>query len=454
VRPRLLIAAMVLLLAVGGSSSAESNSPAIAAGGEHTCAIVSGSAKCWGDNEDGALGDTTIKDHHSPVAVSGLPGGVQAIVTGAYHTCALAGGGVWCWGDNEYGQLGDGTHTASSSPTAVPGLGSGVQALSASFHTCALLTGGALVCWGDNKFGELGDGTTAEGLAPTPVSGLSSGVEAVTAGIQHSCALVNGGVECWGDNEVGQVGDGTTTERHKPVRVSGLSSGVKAITAGLAHSCALLDSGAVKCWGYNHEGELGDGTETTRAKPVTVTGLPPGGARAIAAGSEQTCAILSSTGGVQCWGGFSDEPEDVQGLHSGVQAITAGGTDVDEFICALLQNGKIKCWGDNTHGQLGDGTTATRDNPVSVLGLASGANVLSVLVHGRGTVTGTGIRCTSECGYERVQHSSITLKASHAKRWIFKKWSGACSGTKTTCTLSLGANVTAVATFAKKRKRS
>jgi alpha-tubulin suppressor-like RCC1 family protein len=444
------VVGVLLVLAVGGSSSAESTSPAIAAGGEHTCAIVSGGAKCWGDNEDGALGDATIKEHHSPVAVSSLPGGTQAIAAGAYHTCALAGGAVECWGDNEYGQLGDGTNTASSSPTTVSGLGSGVQALSASFHTCALLGSGALECWGDNKYGELGDGTKTERLVPTPVSGLSGGVQAVTAGIQHTCALVNGGVRCWGDNQVGQIGDGTTTERHTPVSVSGLSSGVKAITAGLGHTCALLDSGAVKCWGYNHEGELGDGTETTRLKPVTVAGLQPGGARVIAAGSEQTCAILSSTGGVQCWGGFSDEPEDVTGLGSGVQAITAGGTDVDEFICALLSNGKIKCWGDNTHGQLGDGTTATRDNPVSVLGLGSGVNVLTVLVRGRGTVTGTGIRCTSECGFERAQRTSIALKASHAKGWIFKKWTGACSGTKTTCTLSLGTNVTAVARFGKK----
>src|SRR5262249_43481543 len=248
---------------------------------------------------------------------------------------------------------------------------SGVKALAASFHTCALLSRGALECWGYNKFGEVGDGTTTDRLVPTPVSGLSSGVQAVAAGSQHTCALVSGGVECWGDNQVGQVGDGTTKERHTPVPVFGLSSGVKAITAGLGHACALLDGGAVKCWGYNHEGELGDGTETTRTKPVTVAGLPPGGARAIAAGSEQTCAILSSTGGVQCWGGFSDEPEDVTGLKSGVLAIATGGTDVDEFICALLDAGKIKCWGDNTNGELGDGTTATRDDPVSVLGLGS-----------------------------------------------------------------------------------
>src|SRR5262249_18444243 len=133
------VGAALLVLAVGGSSAADSTSPSITAGGEHTCAVVSGLIKCWGDNEEGQLGDGTIVERHSPVPVSGLSGEPEMLTAGYFHTCALIAGGVQCWGDNEDGQLGDGSNTQSSSPTPVYGLGSGVKALAASFHTCALL---------------------------------------------------------------------------------------------------------------------------------------------------------------------------------------------------------------------------------------------------------------------------------------------------------------------------
>ena len=201
----------------------------------------------------------------------------QQPAVGGSLSCALrAGGAVKCWGRNEYGQLGDGTTSEGSVvPVGVSGLGSGVQAVSSGYnHACALLAGGAIKCWGHNQQGQLGDGTTTSRSVPVGVSGLGSGVLTVSSGGHQSCALLAGGaVKCWGDNQYGQLGDGTTTSQSVPVGVSGLGSGVQAVSVGNNHSCALLAGGAVKCWGYNQYGELGDGTTVSRAVPVGVSGI-------------------------------------------------------------------------------------------------------------------------------------------------------------------------------------
>ena len=153
-----------------------------------------------------------------------------------------------------------------------------ISKVTGMYHSCALLSSGAVKCWGNNSSGQLGDGTMpTPRTTPVDVSGLSSGVTAITAGYLHTCALLStGAVKCWGQNGYGQIGDGTTTTpRTTPVDVSGLSSGVIAISAGYYHSCALLSSGAVKCWGYNPYGQIGDGTTTTpRTTPVDVLGIP------------------------------------------------------------------------------------------------------------------------------------------------------------------------------------
>jgi alpha-tubulin suppressor-like RCC1 family protein len=361
---------------------------AIAAGGYHTCALVAGGGvKCWGMNDDGQLGDSTTTDRSTPVDVVGLTSGVTAIVAGDSHTCALlSDGGVKCWGYNDYGQLGNGTTTHSSTPVDVVGLASGVTAIAAGgLHTCAIAPGGGVRCWGNDYFGQLGDGTTTHSSTPVDVVGLDQGVTVIAAGFGHTCALTSGGgAKCWGGNGAGQLGDGTTYQSNTPVDVVGLVSGVTAIAGGGGHTCALAGAGRAKCWGGNGDGALGDGTTTQRSTPVDIVGLGSGVA-ALAAGYEHTCALVSG-GGVKCWGKNtegqlgnntaqnSSTPVDVVGLGSGVAAIVAGYV----HTCALTSGGGVKCWGWNPYGQLGDGTTNPSSTPVDVVGLASGGTAIAV----------------------------------------------------------------------------
>ena len=140
--------------------------------------------------------------------------------------------------------------------------------------------GGGVKCWGRNNSGQLGDGTTINRTTPADVSGLASGVTAVAAGNEHTCAVMDaghgGGVKCWGYNRYGQLGDGTKTDRTTPVDVNGLTSGGTAVAAGWYHTCAVMDAGhggGVKCWGVNGNGQLGDGTTTSRSTPAEVSGF-------------------------------------------------------------------------------------------------------------------------------------------------------------------------------------
>ena len=261
-----------------------------------------------------------------PVDVVGLTSGVASVDAGQEHTCAVTtAGGAKCWGRNTFGQLGDTTTDDSSVPVDVEGLTSGVAAIAAGWgHSCAITDAGALKCWGKNDYGQLGDGTLRDHRHPVDVVGLSSGVVAVSLGTEHTCALTDdGAVKCWGYNQHGTVGDGTLQFRRVPRDVVGLSSGVASIVAGGNHSCAVTDAGAVKCWGYNQHGQLGNGTRHQSRVPV-----------------------------------------DVVGLSSGMTAVSAGFA----HTCASTFEGEIRCWGQNQYGPLGDGTKHDRRQPVDVIG--------------------------------------------------------------------------------------
>ena len=223
---------------------------AIEAGYRYTAALTAdATVKAWGV---GPLGNESSLQVSTPIDVLVAPGGVPltgvtAIAGGSFHACALtSGGGVKCWGDNNNGRLGDGTTIARltpvdvlTSPGGVPL--SGVVAIAVeNSHTCALTDAGAVKCWGANTDGQLGDDTTVAKHTPVDASGLSATNTSITAGLYHTCAVTSAsGAKCWGSNYYGQLGVKSTVKRLTPVNVSGLATGVADVTAGGYFTCAF-----------------------------------------------------------------------------------------------------------------------------------------------------------------------------------------------------------------------
>lgn len=358
-----------------------SSTPGITAGGYHTCAVYKTEVfKCWGRTNHGQVGNAIISDDApvlAPTEISGIPAGISALALGEYHSCILLVDGiVQCWGLNDEGQLGDGGTSDQARPVDVQSL-SDVSALAAgSSHTCALVSGG-VKCWGGNSRGQLGDGTTDSRSSPTNVSDLSSGVTSISAGYDHTCArLDSGAVKCWGANTSGQLGDGTQgTDRLTPVSVSGISSGTTFISVGRGHTCAVV-SGAAKCWGDNYYGQLGNGESGSGQSspiPVSVSDLTSGVA-SIVAGGGHTCGILDS-GALKCWGNnFDGQVGDgtVAGAHTTATDVIDLSTGVSsvtlgsDHTCVMVSDQTFRCWGLNLYGQIGNSTVADSSQPQEV----------------------------------------------------------------------------------------
>ncbi|HUR95622.1 MAG TPA: hypothetical protein VMY76_13620 [Gemmatimonadales bacterium] len=309
----------------------------VSAGVAHTCGVTPADRIfCWGENTRGQLGDGTRAAHLMPVRVSGALE-FREVVTGTGHTCAIASDeAAYCWGDDGLGQLGIGSAgEARPTPTAVAG-GLHFRHLTAgSIHTCGVTTSDRIYCWGSNAAGQLGDGTrTNRASAVAVASGLS--FQQVAAGTGHTCGVTLEKLAyCWGDNSFGAVGDGTSgNERLSPVAVAG-GFRFRQVDGGMWHTCGITASDNIKCWGRNDSGQLGNGTTATRLTPSAVAG--PGLAfRQISGGAAYTCGVITDDTGY--------------------------------------------CWGGNSEGELGDGTTTRRLVPVPLGRESSGPPPASVAV--------------------------------------------------------------------------
>ncbi|MEM7128643.1 MAG: Ig-like domain-containing protein [Chloroflexota bacterium] len=383
----------------------------VSAGSSHTCSLSYwGTVRCWGANYSGQLG-TFGYIENSPTSVNVLtPHAYSALAVGTSHTCGLTTlGYVKCWGNNYNGQLGNNSFTSSETPKSVIGLYSNIISISAGEkYSCALTSGGGVKCWGTQK---RSNGWFRPGSRlPQDISGLTDGVVAITSGKNHTCALTTEGrVKCWGQPgpKLGSSSYSSYT-LSRPVDVGELSS-VIAIAAGGYHTCALTNSGGVKCWGSNYSGQLGNGTNKGSATPVNVTGLQSGVIAITAAGSH-TCA-LTSNHGVKCWGYNSNGqlgdgtsqarnmPTDVVGIISSVDTISAG----DRHTCALTNSGEAKCWGKNNNGQLGDGSFIEQKTPVDVGGLTVGLVSISAGgAHTCGVTSNGGLLCWGFNGFGQL----------------------------------------------------
>ena len=411
----------------------------VAVGANAACAIVTGGhVDCWGANPGGLLGtgsgSTTGCDGYcTPTAhqVTDLDGVISLAVGNEFACALLQSGAVDCWGANNYGQLGSGADTngpescvgagndlpCSPVPVAVKGVHDAVSLAAGPVDACAVIRSGAVYCWGAATAGALGD-ASANGAgvcsvaaqaaqcssSPVPVFGLGDAT-AVSVGSLGACALVHGGrVVCWGNDASAQLGDGVTTGPQtcmnagssqpcsmEPVLVRGLAHAT-AITVGSTDACALLRGGTIDCWGDDSAGALGDdgagstarcGPQATACADHAVRVDLRGRASLVAAGQEDTCALLAG-GRADCWGtdangelGDRDQavlsncvgtdqradqpcartPVPVSGLTH-LKAISVGYGSA----CAVGAGGSVSCWGSNDTGQLGSGgDTGPRD---------------------------------------------------------------------------------------------
>jgi alpha-tubulin suppressor-like RCC1 family protein len=342
----------------------------------------------------------------------------SSVTAGGSESCATSTTGrVLCWGDNYRGALGIGTAVGpetcdvgwspdcSRTPVVTTGITEASQTAVDTFpNACAVLGGGEVKCWGAGIEGDLGNGTLTESEpTPTTVSELST-VTALGAGEGRICALLSGGsVSCWG---------GYPYYFDTPTAISGITTAV-----AISERCAVLSSGTIDCWGSNYLGSLGSGENENDLiwpeTPVQVYGIT--NAKAVSISNFEGCALLTG-GTVRCWGrntagqlgdGTSTGPEKCEGIAKvcsaspvAVEGITnATAVSVgDEDACALLSTGSIDCWGNNEYGQLGDGTTnESVDTPTQVHGITD-ATEISV---GPGydacaLLTGGGVECWGE----------------------------------------------------------
>lgn len=336
-----------------------------------SCAVIEGLPYCWGENNEGQIGDGTTISRVSPRAVSTLTDVVQISTSGS-HTCAVvAGGQLWCWGYNSMGEVGGEIWTNVEEPRRFDAVSEVRSVQCGSHFTCVNRSDGSVWCWGEGNHGRLGHGTEEDRTEPVEVVDLS-GVVGLSAGDARACAWTEEDqVFCWGSNSFSTIDD-SGQDHFIPVDIPDLEGlGVRDIALGRDHSCALTDDGETLCWGANDCGQLGIGVYSYAvANPETVLGL--GRITAISSDYNHTCALDEDRRGF-CWGegtrgellGSEEEcvnlPLEIPELFD-LTGIVAGWHN----SCTWTELGELWCWGANNYGMLGVGDSEDRAEATQV----------------------------------------------------------------------------------------
>jgi alpha-tubulin suppressor-like RCC1 family protein len=336
------------------------------AGLEASCGLTSDSrAYCWGYNGQGQLGDGTTTDRSTPVAVVG---GLhfRQLSAGFGASCGVTTDHrAYCWGDNRFGELGDGTTTSSPKPVAVGGAHTFSEVRTNFNRTCGLsYPDGRAYCWGFNDEGQLGNGTrdNLPHSTPIPVQG-SLTFNRITTGDRHTCGVTTGHkVYCWGLNTYGQLGDGTDVWRRQTPHLVAGGLSFAWVDAGGTYTCAITTDHRAFCWGSGNRGQRGDGSVTARIRtPRAVFGNHL--FTKVRAGALHACGV-TTTNQAWCWGYNADgELGDGSFTDRLTPHLVAGGLALNQVssgsfhTCARTTAGVGYCWGRNLNGQLGNGTT-------------------------------------------------------------------------------------------------
>jgi alpha-tubulin suppressor-like RCC1 family protein len=299
--------------------------------------------------------------------------GGATVAAGLGHTCWIdSTGALWCWGENDDGELGNGSTQGEIDTLAPIDDQTWLQVSAKHRHTCAIRADHTLWCWGASANGRLGLGLQVNDHYATPQQiTAASAWSSVSAGSYHSCAIDDQhGLWCWGYDSNGQLGDNGFDNQYSPVAIGG---GYAAVAVALYHSCGIKTGGTLWCWGYNGHGQLGDSTFTQHRMPVQI-GTEAWSA--IAVGDEHTCGI-TATGHLRCWGQnhvgqlglplTGDEPSPMTVFAGGDdRADWAGVAANRHHTCAWTTGGLAFCFGDSSHGELGPNGVTVNSTPIAM----------------------------------------------------------------------------------------
>ena len=335
-----------------------------------SCGACSGTVWTWGDNDDGQLGDGTLVNRASAETVTRGCSAFSDIATGFRHSGAICSdGSLWTWGMGFYGQVGSGNKFDQAFPVQITT--QGCSAFSAikmgGYHSAAICSDGTLWMWGMGFYGQLGTGAGGDRVRPVQVAvpGCSAFTALAMGGYHSAVVCANGALWTWGRNDAGQLGDGTEIQRDRPVLIPVLGcSNVSHVALGEHHSAARCSDGTLWMWGGNDDGQLGDGTVADQARPVRVTAPGCSAFAGIAMGGRHSAALCSD-GTLWVWGrglygqvGSGTTADQARPLSVTVQGCTAfASVALGHYHSAAIcsADGALWMWGRNDGGQLGDG---------------------------------------------------------------------------------------------------